>query len=81
MIMEWMMEIIGWAGAACVLTAYTMVSLKKITPDGKQYQWLNIVGALCLATNAGYHGAMPSAILNAVWMAIGFFVIFRIAKS
>lgn len=81
MSMEWMAELAGWVGALCVLTAYTLVSLKKIPPDGKPYQLLNILGALFLAANTGYHGAVPSAILNIVWMGIGFYALTRVVKS
>jgi hypothetical protein len=35
------------------------------------YQGMNIVGAGGFAVNGWWHGAMPSAVLNVLWLLIG----------
>jgi hypothetical protein len=41
---------------------------------------MNLVGAAGFVTNGLWHGAIPSATLNIVWMAIAAFALVRIAK-
>jgi hypothetical protein len=38
---------------------------------------LNIVGAAGFIVNSGWNGAMPSAVLNVVWLAIGLVALWR----
>jgi hypothetical protein len=76
--------IIGWTGAVIILLAYLLLSMKRMTADSVSYQLLNIVGAAAFVVNSGYNGAMPSAVLNVIWMAIGagaLWQIFRVRKS
>jgi hypothetical protein len=61
----------GWLGAAALLAAYVLVSAGRLRPAGAPFHWLNLLGSLGLAANSGYHGAWPSAMLNAVWTGIG----------
>jgi len=70
-------EVVGWAGALLILTAYALVSTKRVSPDGVPYQALNIVGAAGFVVNGVAHGALPSAALNVVWIAIGVLVLAR----
>ena len=44
------------------------------------FQWMNVGGAAGFVVNSGYHGAVPSAALNVVWMMIGGVALWRIAK-
>jgi hypothetical protein len=41
---------------------------------------MNVVGAAGFIVNGWWHGAIPSASLNVVWMLIGGFALFRISK-
>jgi hypothetical protein len=63
-------EIIGWLGAAVVLLAYFLVSTRRVAPDSKQYQLLNLFGAAGIIANSVVHQATPSVWLNAVWLLI-----------
>lgn len=65
----------GWLGAALVLYAYLMVSLKKLEGNSLHYQAVNISGALCLMVNTYFHHAYPSAIVNLIWIGIGIFAL------
>jgi hypothetical protein len=63
-------DLLGWAGAAILLTAYAMVSFKKLRPDSGWYQWLNAAGSGLLVVNTVYHRAYPSAFVNVIWILI-----------
>ena len=74
---ELLVEVVGWAGALMILAAYALVSTGRVAPSGVPYQALNILGAAGFVVNGLAHGAMPSAVLNIVWIGIGVFVLMR----
>jgi hypothetical protein len=74
-------EVVGWAGALLILAAYALVSARRVAPDSVLYQGLNIFGAAGFVVNGIAHGAMPSAILNVVWIGIGLFALSRRGKT
>ena len=63
-----LVEVAGWAGAVLILGAYLLVSLGKVTGQSPLYQAMNVVGAAGFIVNGWWHGAMPSATLNIVWI-------------
>ena len=71
-------EIIGWAAALLILVAYVLLSLGRIEAQSIAYQGMNVAGAAGFIVNSGYNGAIPSAALNVIWMAIGLFALSRI---
>jgi hypothetical protein len=73
-----LVEIAGWAGASLILGAYLLLSMQKVTGQSKLYQGMNIVGAAGFIVNGFWHGAIPSAVLNVIWMLIGVVTIWRI---
>ena len=64
-------DIAGWIGAILLLLAYASVSSRRLAGDSVRFQLLNLSGGLLLAVNSGYHGALPSVVVNAVWIVIG----------
>ncbi len=78
--LELFVEVAGWAGALLILGGYFFVSLGKLTAQSAVYQWMNVVGAAGFILNSWWHGAVPSAALNVVWMMIGAFTLWRIMK-
>ena len=60
---ELAVEVVGWAGASLILLAY---------------QAMNVVGAAGFIVNGWWHGAIPSAVLNVIWMLIGGIALWRI---
>ena len=74
-------EAAGWLGAVLILAAYILVSMGRIGGRSPLFQWLNIAGAAGFVVNSGAHGALPSALLNVVWMAIGIFTLWRIRRD
>jgi hypothetical protein len=78
---ELAVEIGGWAGAALILFAYLLLSAGKLTGQSLVYQGMNIVGAAGFVVNGWWHGAIPSAALNVLWLLIGAFASWRILKK
>jgi len=74
-------EIIGWMGTVAILAAYWLVSTKKISPTSKVYQLLNLFGAGFVIVNVAFHGAIPSVILNSIWLLIALFGLFQKPKK
>jgi hypothetical protein len=73
-----LVEVAGWAGASLILGAYLLLSMQKVTGQSKLYQGMNIVGAAGFIINGFWHGAVPSAVLNVIWMMIGAVTLWRI---
>ena len=68
-------ELIGWAGAVAVLFAYGLVSAERVTSRSWTYQLLNIGGAIGLVINSSWNGAIPSAVVNLIWIGIGVYAL------
>jgi hypothetical protein len=75
---ELAVEVAGWIGAALILLAYLLLSMGKLTGQSPLYQWMNVVGAAGFTVNGWWHGALPSAALNVIWMMIGGVALWRI---
>jgi hypothetical protein len=73
-------EVAGWSGAALILLAYLLLSAGKLTGQSLAYQGMNVVGAAGFIVNGWWHGALPSASLNVLWLMIGALASWRILK-
>ncbi len=73
-------EIIGWAAALLILASYLLVSTGRLDGRSPTFQWMNVVGAAGFILNSGWHGALPSAVLNIAWMAIGVVTLIGLAR-
>jgi formate hydrogenlyase subunit 3/multisubunit Na+/H+ antiporter MnhD subunit len=76
-----LVEAIGWASAVTILIAYLLLSMGKLSGKSPSYQWMNVVGASGFVLNSGYNGALPSAALNVIWVAIGVFALAKIRSA
>lgn len=74
-------EIIGWGGAALILAAYLLLSTGRLDGRSRLYQWMNVVGAAGFVLNSGWNGALPSAVLNVIWMGIGLLTLWQVRRS
>ena len=74
-------EAAGWAGATLILFAYLLLSAGKLTGQSLVYQGMNVIGAAGFVINGWWHGAIPSAALNVLWLLIGAFASWRIVKK
>ena len=68
-------------GAALILGAYLLLSMGKLTGQSVLYQGMNVVGAAGFIVNGWWHGALPSAVLNVIWMGIGAATLWKIRRS
>ena len=70
-----LIEVVGWAGALAVLLAYALVSSGRMSPRSRSYQLLNVGGAVGLVINSAWNGAIPSAVVNLIWIGIGVYAL------
>jgi hypothetical protein len=77
---ELAVEIVGWIGASLILLAYLLLSAGRLTGQSLLYQGMNVVGAAGFVVNGWWHGALPSAALNVLWLMIGAFASVRILR-
>ena len=75
--LEFAVEVVGWAGAALILLAYLLLSAGRLTGQSPVYQGMNIAGAAGFIVNGWWHGALPSTVLNVIWMGIGAVALWR----
>jgi cell division protein FtsW (lipid II flippase) len=80
-LMNLAIETIGWVGAVLVLLAYGLLSAHKLDSRSVTYQMLNIGGSIGLVINTLWNGAIPSAAVNLIWMAIGVHALWRNART
>jgi hypothetical protein len=73
-----LVECIGWLGAILVLLAYVLISLNKIESSTPSFQWLNLVGAICLIVHTIYNHAYPSAFVNIVWTGVAIYGLIKV---
>ena len=52
----------------------------RLTGQSAVYQAMNVVGAAGFVVNGLWHRAMPSAVLNIVWAAIGGIALWKILQ-
>ena len=74
----WVVDLIGWIGSIELVVAYFLVSYQKIKANSLLYQWLNLTGSIFLLINTAYYGAFPSSFVNAIWILIALFALYKI---
>lgn len=70
-------DIIGWIGAGLVITAYFLVSTKRLPPTSVTYQLMNLFGALGVGINVFVQRAYPSVAIQIVWASIAIFGLYK----
>jgi len=73
------LEACGWLAALLILGSYFLLSLGKMQPSSRLYQWMNFLGGLGFVINCSWKGAWPSVALNVVWMGIAVYALRRSA--
>lgn len=74
-------NLIGWAGAACTLIAYLMVSFGLMHPKELTYQVLNLAGAIGLGTICYFKKTYQPLFVNIIWASIAALAILNIVLS
>lgn len=78
---RWFVEIVGWGGAILILLAYLLLSAGRLTGQSLVYQAMNVLGAAGFVVNGWWHRALPSAVLNILWLGLGVFASWRILRK
>ena len=79
----YIIDTLGWAGAVGILLAYYWSSSNKIADSRTgilKYQAVNILGAIGLLANSFYYGAVPSVIVNLIWVGIAIHSLSRLQQ-
>lgn len=76
--MELIVDILGYIGMVVLLASFGLISMNKITANHASYQWMNLIGSIFLMINTYYYGALPSALLNLVWLFIALVYLIKI---
>jgi hypothetical protein len=63
-------DILGWIGSVLVVGAYAFSISGRLQPNSKGYLWANLVGSAFLIVNTLTYGAIPSAVVNIIWVGI-----------
>jgi hypothetical protein len=79
--MTFLIDAVGWAGAVLVLLAYALVSTNRVAAQSGIYQALNVGGAVGLVINSAWNNAIPSAVVNMVWIGIGLYALGRANRA
>lgn len=74
---ETVINALGWIGTISYLIAFALVSMKKVEADSLAYQGINIFAGVLLVINTLHLRAYPSLGLNAAWIAIAAFSLWR----
>ena len=75
--MVFAIEALGWVGAGLILAAYILLSLGRFGARSRTYQLINVMGSAGVLINSAYNGALPSAVLNVIWLGMGAYVLIR----
>jgi hypothetical protein len=79
--MKLLVEVIGWAAATMMLSAYVLLTTGRLRSLSPTYQWLNVLSGAGFIVNSGWNGAYPSASLNFIWMGIALYGVFKGARA
>ncbi|HEX8443883.1 MAG TPA: hypothetical protein VF631_09580 [Allosphingosinicella sp.] len=77
---EILVEGAGWGGALLILGGYALLTAERVTSRSPLYQGMNVLGAAGFIVNGWWHGAIPSAVLNVIWMGIGLVALWRMKR-
>lgn len=68
--MPLLIELAGWTGMALIVTAFFLVSRKKLAPDGRAYLLMNIAGSVGIGADVLSDRSWPALALQLVWITI-----------
>jgi hypothetical protein len=68
---------VGWVGAALVVGAYLLLTMKRLDSRSRLYHLMNLFGSVGVLTNAFAYGAFPSVSINVIWLIIAMYGLFK----
>ena len=79
--MEIFSETVGWVGAFLVVTAFFLVSTKRIKATSRRYELLNLFGAIGVGVNVFYQQSWPALVLQIIWALIAIYSLVKLKKK
>ena len=79
--MEILIQIIGWVGTILIISAYFLVSSKKIQSSSYSYQMLNFIGAVAVGISVFYQHAWSALALQIAWVIIAGIALIRMSSN
>ena len=70
-------QIAGWVGTVLILVAYFLLSFNKISATSRNYQLMNLIGAVGLGINVFCQQAWPALVLEIIWGTIAILALLR----
>ena len=70
-------DILGWVGSVLVVGTYALNISGRLHATTKAYLWANLVGSAFLIVNTLTYGAIPSAMVNIIWVGIALWGMFK----
>lgn len=71
----------GWLGAAEILLAYVLVSSRRMRGDSLRYQALNVSGSFLVMLSCVTTGAWSSVIINLFYLVVGVSVLMTARRA
>ena len=63
-------ELVGWAADICFVSAFFLVSTKRVEGDGGVFNGLNLLGAVLYGFYAYHSDTLPVLVLELFWGSI-----------
>ena len=76
-----LLEACGWCGAMLILSAYALVSFRRISTRSPLYQLMNATGSAAMMCVSYHKGVWQSVTVNIIWIAIACISLVRIASN
>ena len=74
-------DLVGWIGAAGLLTAYLFLSIGKLSADMYSYHLLNLVGGIGLGINTYVNHSYPATLVNLLWTCVAIYSLVMIIRK
>ena len=74
-------SIVGWVGMILIVSAYYLLSTKKLTSKSWVYHLINFFGGIGIVINTLINRAWPAMVLNILWALIAMISIIKITKT
>ncbi len=74
-------DLISGAGVALILSAFALLTLKKLDTHSSAYFVLNMLGGALACVGAWLVGSIPFMVLELVWTLVAIFGLIKLNKS
>lgn len=76
-----LIDVVGILGVLLIVTAYFLITSRRLTGDDLTYHLLNFLGAWLIMISLWFNWNTPSVLIEAVWIAISSYGIWKWHKQ